>query len=220
MRAGVGTAVQVAAGLLLMLAGWGLGDLRAFFGDPARMGFVALGLLGAGAAVAWGVEMQPLRKGLLPTGRQGVELGVLLGLALLLLWFLPYADRRSLFAMHSLRVRYAGLALCTIGGVVRLVALRRLGPHFSAYVTLQAGHRLVREGIYASIRHPLYLSLLLVPAGIAMVFGSWLALPAFVLSVIFVAERIGREERLLAEEFGEEFADYRRRSWFLIPWLL
>ncbi|HVT82160.1 MAG TPA: isoprenylcysteine carboxylmethyltransferase family protein, partial [Phycisphaerae bacterium] len=78
-------------------------------------------------------------------------------------------------------------------------------------------HALVQEGIYGSIRHPLYLSLLLVPAGTAMVFASLLALPIFAVSVIFVADRMGREERLLGEAFGAEFRAYQKRTKMLLP---
>jgi protein-S-isoprenylcysteine O-methyltransferase Ste14 len=218
-RAGAMTSMQVAAGLLLVFAGWGFRDLPAFFGQPARAWFVVLAVLSVGIAVAWRVETQPIRKGLLPTGRQGLQLGVLLALSLLLLWFLPFADRRGLLTFPFSRLRYAGLGLCAVGGVVRLSAMRRLGRQFSAYVTLQPEHLLVQSGIYGSIRHPLYLSLLLVPAGIAMVFASWLALPIFLLSGIFVADRIAKEEQLLARGFGPEFVAYRGRTRKLIPYL-
>jgi protein-S-isoprenylcysteine O-methyltransferase Ste14 len=220
LRTGVGSSLQAAAGLLLMFAGWDFRDLPGFFGSPARAGLVALVVLGAALAVALRVETQPIRKGLLPTRSQSLQLSILLALSLFLLGFLPFADRHNLLTFRSSLVRYSGLALCGIGGLVRLFAMRRLGRHFSAYVTLQSEHRLVQGGIYRSIRHPLYLSLLLAPAGIAMVFASWLAVPIFLLSAIFVADRIRKEERLLAKGFGAEFLAYRRRSRMLVPYIL
>ena len=216
-RKGIGTAAQVAAGVLLLVSGWGWRGAAGFLANPARAGLLGLAALGAGCAVIGRIEMQPLRKGLLPTGRQGWWLGLLLAFSLVLLLFLPYADRHSLWVWRAAWPRYAGLALCAVGGLVRLAALRQLGPQFSAYVTLQPGHALVQEGIYGSIRHPLYLSLLLVPTGTAMVFASWLALPIFAASVIFVADRIGQEERLLAETFGAEFRAYQKRTKMLLP---
>ncbi len=214
------TSLQVAAGLALMFAGWGWRDLPRFFGDPARAGLVALVVAGAAFAVGLQVETQPLRKGLFPTGTQGVQLGILLLASLFLLWFLPFADRRNVLTFHSRSARYVGVALCGIGGMVRIFALRQLGRQFSAYVTLQPQHRLVQSGIYRSIRHPLYLSLLLAPAGIAMIFASWLAIPIFAASAVFAGDRIRKEEELLARGFGGEFFAYRRRTWMLIPHLL
>ncbi len=218
-RSAIMTATQAAAGLLLLFAGWGFGDLPAYFRVAARAGLAALIVLGAVGAIVLGVETQPLRKGLLATQKQSLQLGILLLLALSLLAFLPFADRRNLLTIPSLAMRYAGLACCTLGGVVRLYAMRDLGSHFSAYVTLQPEHRLVERGVYGSIRHPLYLSLLLVPAGIAMVFTSLLALPIFALAAIFVADRISQEEKMLAEHFGSQFSAYQSRTWMLIPGL-
>ncbi len=100
---------------------------------------------------------------------------------------------------------------------MRLLALKSLGHCFSAYVTLQPNHRLVRDGIYRHLRHPLYLSLLLAPTGIALVFNSTLALPIFALALAFVIDRIDKEEHLLARHFGSQFEDYRLHSWKLIP---
>jgi protein-S-isoprenylcysteine O-methyltransferase Ste14 len=142
---------------------------------------------------------------------------MLLLLSLALLWFLPFADRRKILTLRGDYWRYIGLFLCCIGIIVRLLAMRTLGAQFSAYVTLQPNHRLIHHGIYGSIRHPLYLSLLLIPTGIALVFASWLALPIILLAAVFVFDRIGKEERLLASHFIAEFEEYRRRTWRLIP---
>jgi protein-S-isoprenylcysteine O-methyltransferase Ste14 len=97
--------------------------------------------------------------------------------------------------------------------------VRELGKQFSAFVTLQVNHQLVQTGIYGWIRHPMYLGYLLVLPGIVLIFRSWLVIPVFVSSAIFVVVRIGEEEKLLAEHFGSEFDAYRRRTWLLLPYL-
>lgn len=218
------TALQCATGILFLLAGWGWRDLPEFFSNPARAAFVGVAVSGTFVAMALRVDTDPIRKGVFSTKRQTRELSLLLLMSLFLMAFLPFADRRGLLVFHSSAVasglRYAGLVLCAAGGSVRLLALRRLGRHFSAYVTLQPGHQLVQRGVYGCIRHPLYLSLLLAPAGIALVFASWLALPIFAMAVAFVADRIRKEERLLAEGFGPEFSAYRARTRMLIPGVL
>jgi protein-S-isoprenylcysteine O-methyltransferase Ste14 len=135
-----------------------------------------------------GSDLHPLRKGKSAIGRQSIEIGVLWLLSLLLLWFLPFADRRRLLTIEHDYWRYVGSLLCCIAVVVRLLAMKALGEYFSAYITLQSNHRLVQKGIYSHIRHPLYLSLLLAPAGTALVFSSILALPILLLSSIFVVD--------------------------------
>jgi protein-S-isoprenylcysteine O-methyltransferase Ste14 len=213
-------ALQLLPSLLLVAFGWGLDDLSTFFLNPARGGLVALILAAGIAALFLGLDLQPIRIGSEPVGDQSLQLGVLLLLSLSLLWFLPFADRRRILTFKPNYWRYLGLLLCCVGVSVRILALKALGGHFSAYVTLQPNHRLVQEGIYNRIRHPLYLSLLLAPSGIALVFASYLALPILALAMAFVLDRIRKEERLLAEHFGLEFEDYRRDTWQLIPLVL
>ena len=212
--------VQLLPGILLVLLGWGFDDLSAFFLNAARSGLVALVLAGVLTAVLIELDFNPLRKGSTPVGNQSLQLGVLLIMSLSLLWFLPFADRRSILTLRHDYWRYLGLLLCCIGVTARLWALKTLGEYFSAYVALQPKHRLVRHGIYASIRHPLYLSLLLAPTGMALVFASSLALPILVLAGIFVLDRIRKEERLLAAHFGLAFEGYRRHTWKLVPFVL
>jgi protein-S-isoprenylcysteine O-methyltransferase len=219
-RSGITLILQLTPAILLVMVGWGVDSLWTFFTNPARTGFVALVAAGAITAALFGLDMHPLRKGSQPAGNQSLELGILLLLSLLLLWSLPFADRRNILTIKQNYWRYLGLLLCSIGVSVRILALKALGTQFSAYVTLQPNHRLVRSGPYRRIRHPLYLSLLLLPTGIALVFGSYLALPSMGLATVFVRDRIRKEERLLAVHFGSEFEDYRRSTWRFVPLVL
>jgi protein-S-isoprenylcysteine O-methyltransferase Ste14 len=210
-------AIQLLAGMLLIQLGWGFSDVSGFFLNPARAGLLVVALAGAVAVVLFHLDIRPLRRGSMPVGNQNLQLGILLLLSLALLWFLPFADRRRILTFHQNPWRYLGLLFCCIGVGARVLALKALGEYFSAYVTLQPNHQLVRHGIYRSIRHPLYLSLLLAPTGVALVFASVLWLPILILAAMFVFDRIRKEECLLALYFGSEFEDYRRRTWRLIP---
>lgn len=217
LRSAFTLALQSLPGILLVLGGWGFYDMPAFLANPARCGLAISALGAAITSLLFEIDFNPLRRGASPAGIQTFQLGALLLSSLALLWFLPFADRRKILTLQHEYWRYVGLLLCCIGVIVRLLALRMLGRHFSAYVTLQPNHRLVQHGIYAGIRHPLYLSLLLVPAGIALVFASAFALPIALLAAVFVFDRIRKEECLLAKHFAAEFEEYRRRTWRLIP---
>ena len=132
---------------------------------------------------------------------------------------MPFAERKEILRLRGSYWPYLGLLLFTVGVIVRVAAQRALGENFSAYVTLQPDHRLVQNGIYSWIQHPLYLSLLLIPTGIALVFASLLAIPILILAVLFVFDRMRREDCLLASHFGAEFESYRGRTRKLIPLL-
>ena len=219
LRSASTLAAQILPACLLIALGWGFHDLPHLFSDPARIGLAVTVVGGTIAAVLLQLDFNPLRKGAVPLAKQSFELTVLLLLSLVMLWFLPFADRRKILTLRHEFWRYLGLLFCFAGIALRVAALHRLGPNFSAYVTLQPQHRLVKDGIYAVIRHPLYLSLLLAPAGIALVFASWLSLPIAALAGVFVLDRMRTEERLLATHFASEFEGYRRRTWQLLPLL-
>jgi protein-S-isoprenylcysteine O-methyltransferase Ste14 len=210
-------AVHVIAAVFPMLLGWGLTDWRGFLSQPARAGLLAAVLAGAGLLLVLKIDLDPLRIGAGATPGQGKQLLLLLLASIGLLLWLPWADRAGVEVLDSVSVRWVGLGMCIAGGAIRILALRRLGQQFSAYVTLQPEHRLVEEGIYAWIRHPLYLSLLFAGPGVALLFRSELAWPILLVALLFVANRIRSEETLLASHFGVAFSRYRARTWALLP---
>jgi protein-S-isoprenylcysteine O-methyltransferase Ste14 len=211
-------AIQLLPCLGLILVGWGLDNLPSLFSAP-RAGLIAVTLAAAMVAACCRIDFNPLRKGAGPVGKQNWQLAFLLLLSLALLWFLPFADHKGILILKGSCWPYLGLLLFMVGAIIRVAALTALGENFSAYVTLQPDHQLVQNGIYAWIRHPLYLSLLLIPTGIALVFASLLALPILILAAVFVFDRIRREDRLLASRFGAEFERYRSCTRRLIPLL-
>ncbi len=84
-------------------------------------------------------------------------------------------------------------------------------------IQAERGHRVVREGPYAVVRHPMYTSLMVVTASIALLLGSWLALiPALIIAVLLVI-RTRFEDRMLRTElagYREYAGDVPRR---LVP---
>jgi hypothetical protein len=114
--------------ILLILLGWGFGDLSRLFSNPARLGLIAAVLIGGIASSVMGFELHPLRKGTSAIGRQFPEIVALWLLSLFLLWFLPFADRRRLLTIGHDYWRYVGLLLCCIAVAIRLLAMKALVP--------------------------------------------------------------------------------------------
>ena len=75
--------------------------------------------------------------------------------------------------------------------------------------TLYQNHKLIRSGPYRYVRHPMYLAVILAAFGALLIFRTW-AMVLFSVSSLVVVFRARREERLLAEEFGNEWDLYRR----------
>jgi protein-S-isoprenylcysteine O-methyltransferase Ste14 len=103
-----------------------------------------------------------------------------------------------------------GLALLAAGLWIRVCARQ--------WKAERAHEGLVTDGLYALVRHPLYLGSCLIGAGLGLMLGDWLVLAAF-LAVFWLSHSrvIHREERDLTSCFGESHAAYRRAVPALVP---
>jgi protein-S-isoprenylcysteine O-methyltransferase Ste14 len=84
--------------------------------------------------------------------------------------------------------------------------------------TLVKKKRLISDGPYALVRHPLYLGSILLMLGFTLLTGMWwnLAL-ACVVAIISFGGAIRGEERFLADKFGEKWTSYSSRCGRLLP---
>lgn len=115
---------------------------------------------------------------------------------------------------------------CTVAGVVVMLAGLRLfwrshadlGRNWSVTLELNADHRLVTEGLYREVRHPMYASFLVLGVGQALLVANWIAGLSGLASVaLLMAVRLPREEAMMIERFGDEYRDYRRRVGAVLP---
>lgn len=104
--------------------------------------------------------------------------------------------------------------LLIIGGVgFSVYALGHLGRSFSV---MAEARRLVTDGPYAHIRHPLYLGEGVATIGLMLQYLSPLALALVALQLAFQMLRIANEERILARQFPE-YRAYMARTARFIP---
>jgi protein-S-isoprenylcysteine O-methyltransferase Ste14 len=113
-----------------------------------------------------------------------------------------------------------GLALVAGGLVLNVRARRALGPHWTGTVEVRARHALIMRGPYARVRHPIYLS------GLLLASGSFLAHPSTATACLAGGLSIGLllktwlEERTLRTALGPEYARYAARVPALLPRLV
>jgi protein-S-isoprenylcysteine O-methyltransferase Ste14 len=206
----------VGTALFLGLAALGWGSVSDLMAHPARAGFVVLSLVATVVGFFTPVNISSGERE--DVGDRWIFAPSAAGL-LLLFWLVPYLDRRDLWSLDGDVVRYLGLGVFAIGGVLRIWPMFVLGRRFSGLVAIQPGHELVTDGPYRYVRHPSYLGMMLGLVGWALVFRSATGLAASALALLVLAVRIGDEEALLASQFGEPYEAYRRRSWRLVPGL-
>jgi hypothetical protein len=77
--------------------------------------------------------------------------------------------------------------------------------------------RLVTSGPFALCRNPMYLGHLIFLAGLALTLQSFLGAILFVGNALWFQVRVRRDERRLAERFGEAYLEYRARVKRWIP---
>jgi protein-S-isoprenylcysteine O-methyltransferase Ste14 len=93
-----------------------------------------------------------------------------------------------------------------------------LGRHWAPLVEIRKDHALVTRGVYARMRHPMYAAHGLWAVAQVLLLPNWAAGPALLVPFIpFYLSRVGREERMLAEHFGDEWRAYAARTARLLP---
>ena len=105
-----------------------------------------------------------------------------------------------------------GLAPLAVGFWLGLAGMRTFKRAGTTVKPFEESTALITGGVFNLTRNPLYLSLTLMLVGLAALFGSltpWALVPPFAL--LMHRGFIAPEERLLEEEFGEEYLAYKRR---------
>src|SRR5688572_6422161 len=97
--------------------------------------------------------------------------------------------------------------------------IMRTNSFAAPVVKIQAarGHRVISDGPYAVVRHPMYGGAVLLILGIPLLLGSWSGLALSPLLVLLFAVRAVKEERTLMAELPG-YADYAARVRYrLVP---
>ena len=92
------------------------------------------------------------------------------------------------------------------------------GTNWSVTLEVRAEHKLITEGVYNRVRHPMYSAFWLWAIAQALLLPNWIAGPAGLIgfgSLFFL--RVGREEDLMIDTFGDEYRNYMKRTARVLP---
>jgi protein-S-isoprenylcysteine O-methyltransferase Ste14 len=177
--------------------------------------------------VAWFVIRYPYarrsRKTAVAQSRQNWLEWALLGAATLGLFIIPLAYVATGWPRSLDRAVLPGLAWLGLAALLAALAIFRrshadLGRGWSASLKLRETHQLVTAGIYSRIRHPMYLSFLLLGLAQLLLLPNWFAGSVGLISAFLMfALRVRREEAMMLERFGAQYRDYMAQSKRLIP---
>ena len=182
--------------------------------DASATALVRLLALGAGAGVL--VRWLLRDRGPRVTARSGLHY------ALYVYWLVVLAIVSHVAGLatpspYDALVRPLGLLLAVGGGAFAAWAALHLGRYWDVEISARADHRVVDDGPFGIVRHPIYVGLLAFLLGCTLALADVLALIGTLVSAVVVGARVKAEERFLLERLGDEYRDYMRRVPGLVP---
>lgn len=95
---------------------------------------------------------------------------------------------------------------------------QELGRSWSVTLELRDNHALITHGLYGYVRHPMYTAFWLWALAQALLLPNWVAgLSGFIGFGILFFTRVGREERMMLDAFGDAYRAYAARTKRVIP---
>jgi protein-S-isoprenylcysteine O-methyltransferase Ste14 len=83
-----------------------------------------------------------------------------------------------------------------------------------------ASHQLAQSGVFRLSRNPMYAGFIVfIIPGLALLLNDLLLIAISLVMYLVFKMLVGREERCLAEQFGEEFERYRKSVPQLLPFV-
>jgi len=129
----------------------------------------------------------------------------------------------SLSIQTAFLLEVLGLILYAAGCLFMLWARRTLGKMWgistSQQVKLFDDHQIIRSGPYAFVRNPMYFGWWVAMFGLLLLYPVWMVLLMFLFSLVAFIGRAHREEEAMAGRFGDDWAEYKKRTKFLIPFI-
>ncbi len=150
--------------------------------------------------------------------RDQVFYGLVLGSYLLMFVyaFTPWLDGAHI--VFPAWVRWSGALLAAAGVSLFCWSHLALGANWSGIVELARGHRLVMEGPYRYVRHPMYSAFFVMGFGLLLLSANWLIGLIHLGTVTGMYRvRVDDEEALMSEHFGDAYRAYLARTGRLLP---
>jgi len=123
-----------------------------------------------------------------------------------------------LFTIQS-PMNVVGALSFIVGLIITVNAQMTLKLNYSSTLKIREGHQLITHGIYKYVRHPVYSGVILRAFAIPIYATSLLGFLFALMAIPLFNYRIGVEEKMLIEEFGDEYLEYTKATWKLFPYI-
>jgi protein-S-isoprenylcysteine O-methyltransferase Ste14 len=118
-------------------------------------------------------------------------------------------------------LRWTGVGIAILGFVLLQWAQVTLASSWSDTPRMMKEQTLITSGPYHSIRHPIYTAFLLILGSTLFISSNWLIGICWAgMTILEIISRIGFEESLMLEYFGEQYREYMKWTGRLFPRLI
>jgi protein-S-isoprenylcysteine O-methyltransferase Ste14 len=149
---------------------------------------------------------------------QSAGLRILLVIVAVLLLRIFHVTRTVHVRSSSNVLNGIGVVLCVAGLAFAVWARLHLGRNWGPPMSLREGHEIITTGPYRYVRHPIYSGILLALLGSGLSAGRrWFV--AFIVVSAFFIFSARTEERLMLQQFPNEYPEYKKRTKALIPFV-
>ena len=131
------------------------------------------------------------------------------------LWFRGDLSGFAIPAPDWLRWAGCALGIASVGLFAWSHAI--LGRFWSPHLQLRPSHQLITGGPYARIRHPIYSAIVGWLMSLGLVSANWTPFVFAALAALHFLSKIQGEEKMMLEQFGDEYREYMKRTGRLLP---
>ncbi|MCC6948060.1 MAG: isoprenylcysteine carboxylmethyltransferase family protein [Bradyrhizobiaceae bacterium] len=182
-----------------------------------------------GCVISWWLIRYPyerkVKKNAIAATRRDTQELILLGISLSGLGIIPIVYVFAGFGGFAERPFVPALAWAGLVPALGSLWLfwrthKELGRNWSVSLEVRDKHELITSGVYRYVRHPMYSAFFLWAIAQFLLLPNWVAGISGIIGFgTLYAFRVGREEELMLEAFGDQYRAYMARTARIVPWV-
>ena len=115
-------------------------------------------------------------------------------------------------------LRWVGVVLFAFAAYLLWLTHQAMGRNWTPTLGIREDHKLIKDGVFRYLRHPMYTSHLLWAIAQPLILANWLAgFPFLLTQAAQYWLRIKAEEEMMLDHFGEEYREYMETTGGLFP---